>query len=481
MAAFAFAMLAVGLALMVTTGWASYAVLLGVAAVIAAAGVVSGGIDASLLLGLPGRIVGLLEHDLLQAVALYAFIGALLRHGGLADSVFAAFSRALGAMGSGPALRGALAGYGLGVLAAPMNGSVGASVSLLSHSVAPRWRAGGLGAARTCALTAVTATLGAIVPPSLVLLLLGDAMLRAHTEGLHMAHRTAVRVINTQDVIQACLPAALLLTAAWAAVAAWQARRSSSKPHADQTFTLETPHPSAVAGWVAALAVLGLLALVAIGYVRAVEAAATAALAALGHAVLSGGVSRGRLARVFDDAMALTGALFALLLAAATLSYMLRAAGCDVLVANALARLSGQPRLATATVLAGLLLMAFVLDAFELVFLVVPIVMPPLLSQVPDASWVACLTLLTLQAGFLLPPWGYAVVMTRSLAGSAAPRTAALARELLPYLAALAAVALLIFVQPGLTGWLRTAPDSLAPTVPLQDVDELLRAMSPQR
>ena len=412
MAWFAFAMLALGLVAMVTTGWASYAVLLAVAVLVAAVGVASGGIDVVLLLGLPGRLVGLLEHDLLQAVALYALVGALLRHGGLAGCVFAAFERALAALRAGPALRGALAGYGVGVLAAPMNGSVGASVSLLAHSVAPHWRAAGLGPVRSAALTAATATLGVIVPPSLVLLLLGDAMLRAHTEGLHLAHNNALRVINTQDVMQACLPAAALLALAWAGIAAWQSRGAAAAPP-------PTPPPGAAprgsvrVGWVAVLTVIALLSLVTLGYARAVEAAATAALAALAHAAWTGRLARGGMARVLDDAMALSGALFALLLAAATLSLVLRAAGCDLLVTEGLAHLQGQPRLATAAVLGGLLLLAFVLDAFELVFLVVPIVMPPLLAQVPDASWVACLTLLTLQAGFLLPPWGYAVVMTR--------------------------------------------------------------------
>ena len=480
MALFSLAMLALGLVAMVTTGWASYAVLLAVATLIAAVGWASGGIDAVLLLGLPGRIVGLLEHDLLQAVALYAFIGALLRHGGLAGNVFAAFSRALAALHCGPALRGALAGYGVGLLAAPMNGSVGASVSLLSHSVAPHWRESGMGPTQAAALTAVSATLGVIVPPSLVLLLLGDAMLRAHTEGLYLAHNTLQRVINTQDVMQACLPAAFLLAAAWGAVAAWRARRAASSHPACAVVSEAGASPRGVlAGWVAASAVFALLALVAMGYVRAVEAAATAALAAFAHAALTGRLARGGLARTLDDAMALTGALFALLLAATTLSLVLRAAGCDRLVADGLAHLAGQPRTATAAVLGGMLLLAFVLDAFELVFLVVPIVMPPLLAQVPNAAWVACLTLLTLQAGFLLPPWGYAVVMTRSLAGGAAPRSGAMARELAPNLLALAAIAALVFAQPGLAQWLRSAPDSLAPANPAADVDELLRSMSP--
>jgi TRAP-type mannitol/chloroaromatic compound transport system permease large subunit len=486
MAVFALLMLAVGLVVMVTTGWASYAVLLGVACTVAAVGVAGGSIDVALLQALPSRLVGLLEHDLLQAVALYALVGSLLRHTDVADQVYAGFAFGLRRAGVAPALRPALAGYGVGALSAPMNGSVGASVSMLAHTVAPRWRRRGVPAPATTALTAVTATLGVIVPPSLVLLLLGDAMLRAHTESLLLAPASGERVINTQDLIQACTPVAALLALAWAATAAWRARvpaaasgvGNAAGARADTEEGSRPPRRRLAAALVP-LAVLALLAGVAGGRLRAVEAAATAGLALLVYAVASGRLPRRRLGQMLDDAMALTGALFALLLAASTLTLELRLAGCDRLVGDALARLAGQPRLALAAVLAGLLLLAFVLDAFEIVFLVVPIVMPPLLAQVPDAAWVACLTLLMLQAGFLLPPWGFAVVLSRSMTGATGQSQRQLALELLPYLAVLAAVAAVVFCFPAMTHWLRTAPMQLESAVPAgASMDDLLRSMA---
>ena len=227
MAWFALLMLAVGLVLMVQTGWASYAVLLLVSCAIAAAGLASGGIDAALLQSLPGRLLALLEHDLLQAVALYAFVGALLRHTEVAGQVYEGFARGLRMVGIPAGARPALAGFGVGALSAPMNGSVGASVNMLASTVTPRWRHSGVDKAQATALTSVTATLGVIVPPSLVLLLLGDAMLRAHTESLRLAGSTGVRVINTQDVIQACAPVAAMLALVWAATAAWRAWAST--------------------------------------------------------------------------------------------------------------------------------------------------------------------------------------------------------------------------------------------------------------
>jgi TRAP-type mannitol/chloroaromatic compound transport system permease large subunit len=90
-----------------------------------------------------------------------------------------------------------------------------------------------------------------------------------------------------------------------------------------------------------------------------------------------------------------------------------------------------------------------VLDAFEMIFVVIPVVMPPLLMRVPDATWVAVLTLLILQTSFLIPPFGYSVLMVRnrSLHPLAMRR---LARALVPYLAAQLCVLALALAFPDL-------------------------------
>jgi TRAP-type mannitol/chloroaromatic compound transport system permease large subunit len=140
------------------------------------------------------------------------------------------------------------------------------------------------------------------------------------------------------------------------------------------------------------------------------------------------------------------------------------------------------PLQAVGVVLGVLVLCAFVLDAFELTFLVVPIVMPPLLSRVGDAAWVSALVLLVLQLGFLLPPFGYSVVLARGHAVDR-PSWAALTRELLPYLLWLLAVIVLVVAWPEPTHWLRTAPEHLpaADAMDADRVDELMRDMSKPR
>jgi TRAP-type mannitol/chloroaromatic compound transport system permease large subunit len=476
------ALLALALALMMTTGWPTYAVLLGVCTLGAVAGLALGAFDAALLQNLPWRIVGLLEHDLLQALALYALVGALLNRLALAEHLYNGLRKALAFVA--PRAASELAGMVLGLMLAPMNGSVGASLLTLARTAGKGWAAEGLPAAQRTALVAVTSTLGVIVPPSLVLLLLGDAMLRAHTEGVNMARTlalptaTANRIVNTQDILQAALVPAAALLLGWLAVAWFGARRN--KPAA----TAAPREPMAPReGWTVLLVPLligALLVLVTLGRVRAVEGAAAACVLLLGWGLVSRQLTRAVLWQVLDDAMALTGALYALLLAATTFSLLLRGFGTDGLIARLMLSLQGHPMVGLMAVLAVLLACAFVLDAFELIFLIVPIVMPPVLAQLDDAAWIATLTLLVLQAGFLLPPFGYALVLAR---GQVAPRppVAAVARALAPYLAVLATVTALVMALPETTRWLRTSPTALAPAEPMNDeaVDRLMREMAP--
>ena len=150
--------------------------------------------------------------------------------------------------------------------------------------------------------------------------------------------------------------------------------------------------------------------------------------------------------------MTLTGALFALLVGATTFSLVLRGWGTDRLLQDALLALSAHPLPMLLAVLAGIAACSFVLDAFEMVFLVIPLVMPPLLMVVDDAAWVATLTLLVLQLGFLLPPLGYAVVMSRTVLDTK-PGRRALALALAPQLAAQVLLVAAVLAFPALTHW----------------------------
>src|SRR5579862_324300 len=191
----------------ISTGLPAAFILITVAVFGAIVGVTTDTIPVSLLSALPNRLVNLFEIDLLQALPLYVTMGLLLNRLPVADALYRAANAVLPRKPSAPLVSGML----LGALLGPMNGSVGASVLALSRVVAPRLAAEGIAAPQRHAIVAVASTLGVLVPPSLVLILLCDAMLSAHTIAVTATGRSD-RVFKTQDIFHAALvPGAIFL------------------------------------------------------------------------------------------------------------------------------------------------------------------------------------------------------------------------------------------------------------------------------
>jgi TRAP-type mannitol/chloroaromatic compound transport system permease large subunit len=308
--------------------------------------------------------------------------------------------------------------------------------------VQPRLEASGVPLPNSAALVCVASTMGVVIPPSLVLILLGDAMMRAHTEATNLTHES-VRIINTQDVFSGALvPAAILL--ALCALVAWRTNRGAADAAGASP---------AIREWVTAgvtIAFIGsLFTAVTLGYLYAVEAAAFGAVALFAFGLATGTLTRPVLSDVLCDTMAVTGALFALLLAATMFTLVVRAFGTDRWLATELVQLGMGETGSLLVVLAIIAACALVLDAFEMIFVVIPVAMPPLLTLVHDATWVSVLTLLILQASFLAPPFGYAVLMVRNSVRRGLSQKG-LSRALAPYLAAQLLVLALVLAWPAL-------------------------------
>lgn len=453
------------------TGLPAAVVLITAASIGAVLGLMTGTIPASLLGALPGRLINLFENDLLQALPLYVTMGLLLNRLPLADALYRASGAMLPRSPSAPLVSGML----LGALLGPMNGSVGASVLGLSRVISPRLRAEGIPAPTRDAVIAVASTLGVLIPPSLVLILLSDAMLSAHTIAVTQTGRTD-RVINTQDVFHAALlPAGIFLVLCIAL--AWFVGRKATR-------TVKPDKLTAGQAMLAGISLAGLVLLlggVATGYFYAVEAAAMGGFALLAAGLVTRRLNGPVLRDLFHDAISITGALFSLLLAATTFTLLLRLLGTDRLVNNMVGAIPGGDIPAVAIVLGVIGLCAFVLDAFEIVFVIVPIVIPPLLIRVADARWVSVLVLLTLQSSFLLPPFGYALMMVRGATKDPAPFRP-FVRALVPFLAAQWLLLVVVLLVPGLVH-VGDKPGDMS-RVPVKDLSEdeinkLLKEMLP--
>jgi tripartite ATP-independent transporter DctM subunit len=424
-----------------------------------------------LLSALPNRLINLFDNDLLQALPLYVTMGLLLGRLPVADALYRTSIAILPKRASAPLVSGML----LGALLGPMNGSVGASVLGLSRVVAPRLNAEGVPPATRDAVIAVASTLGVLVPPSLVLILLSDAMLNAHSYALNETGRFD-RVINTQDLFHAALaPAGIFLLLCIAL--SWRAGRDHAMPPTREPIRTQ----QIILAVVALAALLVLLGGVALGYFFAVEAAAMGAFTLLVAGLVSGKLPGAVMRELLHDAIAITGALFSLLIAATTFTLVLRLLGTDRLVNNLVAGIPGGDIPATAVVLGVIGLCAFVLDAFEIIFVIVPIVIPPLLVRVVDARWVAVLVLLTLQSSFLLPPFGYALMMVRGATKNPAPFRP-FVKALVPFLLAQWMLLIVVLMTPKLVHIGENAADSTrAPATPVsqKDIEKRMQEMAP--
>ena len=459
--------------LIVGTGLPVWALLIGSASLFAALGVASSVIDWHVLMALSPRLVGLLEHDLLQALPLYVFVGVLLQRLAIADTVFSSLT----AWGGGSPRASACAALGLGTLIAPMNGSVASSSALLARLVAPRLKA--MDKSRATALVAVAATIGVVVPPSLVLILLGDAMMRAHTEAGNLpgfAAHTDARVVNTQDVLHAALVPAAMVLILWLALAWWQ----SGGVRADAAAARPRRWAHAVS-LLAIASIVGLLGGVFSGRLLAVEAAASAGCMLVLLTLVGRLLALDQWREVLMDTLNLSGALMALLVGATSFSLVFRAFETDRWLNDVVLSPGLGPMPGVMLMLLFVAACAWVLDAFEMIFVIIPIVAPALINRLGgDAQQASVLLLLVLQLSFLIPPMGYAIQIARARSGLGENSTARLLRAVAPYAVAQSLVMAAVLVLPALVHVLdASVPAGTRVDAPSeQDLDRQIREMA---
>ena len=146
--------------------------------------------------------------------------------------------------------------------------------------------------------------------------------------------------------------------------------------------------------------------------------------------------------------------IFLILIGATLFSLVFRALGGDDLVARALTNLPGGVNGALLAVMLTIFLLGFVMDAFEIIFVVVPIVAPAVLAMPGvDPVWLGIMIAVNLQTSFLTPPFGFSLFYLRSVAPPEV-RTQDIYRGVIPFVLLQLALLLLVALQPGIVTWL---------------------------
>jgi TRAP-type mannitol/chloroaromatic compound transport system permease large subunit len=403
-----------------------------------------GNFNTALLGLLSSRLLGLLENDLLQAIPLYVLFGILLQTSGLSQDVLDLFKRLCLKLHLPQQMSVLL----FSALAAPMNGSVAANANMLKRLLTDK--AVNPQNDSSLGLVCAASTVGLVIPPSLVLILMGDVMMRAHTQAFNsgLLMSTDQHVMNTADMFNAALAPAVLVFVLWLLVTVGLFRNQNNKTIDSLLNNISIA--SRLRAWLTVIFICLMLGSVFHGTMYAVEAAASGCLVLFLYVLCRFPAERLQWTAMLDDVFSFSGSLLTLLIAATTFSLVFRLFETDQWISQWIVE-SPADHFHVALILVGVAACAWLMDAFELIFVVIPVVSPGLIILLGSAEQTAVLLLLVIQLSYLVPPFGYAVVIARQSLSSNSQRR--LIKHLLPYWLVLLLVFCLVFFKPQWIRW----------------------------
>jgi len=360
---------------------------------------------------LPQRIYGVMTNDVLLAIPLFIFTGVMLERSGIAEDLLERMGRLFGSLRGGLGFSVVL----VGALLAASTGVVGATAvtmglimlpSMMRHGYDPRLAAG---------TVAASATLAQIIPPSTVLVVLGDQLNNAYQSAQLAKGTFAPNVISVSDLFAgAIIPGLLLVGLYLLYLVAMAVLRPASCPPVGQGAPAKIGLLEALlAPIVLIVAVLGSILF---GIATPTEAASVGAIGAMLLAARKTGLTK-LLMPVVEKTTQITSMIFLILIGATLFSLVFRTLGGDVIVQRALTNLPGGVNGAVLAVMLAMFLLGFVMDAFEIVFVVVPIVAPALLTMPGvDPVWLGIMMAVNLQTSYMHPPLGPTLFYLRGVA-----------------------------------------------------------------
>jgi tripartite ATP-independent transporter DctM subunit len=420
--------------------------LAGVGLIFAALGAALGVFDFAILAALVGRYFGTMTNETLVAVPLFVFMGVMLERSKIAEALLTTMGELFGA------LRGGL-GYSViivGALLAASTGIVGATVVTMGLLSLPAMMRAGYDPKLAAGTICAAGTLGQIIPPSTVLIFVGDILQGANQQAQLELGNLAPEPISVGQLFAGAMLPGLLLVGLYLA---WILFKSIADPRSCPPLEMSAERRAGLAGRVlGALAPPLVLILAVLGSILAGIATPTesASVGAVGAMLLSGVKNKFNpaiLREVMRTTLSISSMVFVILLGASVFSLVFRGLGGENLVHDALAAMPGGTFGAVLAVMAVIFLLGFFLDTFEIIFIVVPIAAPALIKLGVDPLWLGVMIGVNLQTSFLTPPFGFALFYLRGVAGKLV-RTIDIYRGAIPFVALQVAGLALLWMFP---------------------------------
>lgn len=485
----------------------------GVATAFAFLGWMLGVMDLSLLGALGQRVFGLLTNDVLIAIPLFVLMGVVLEKSRIAAELLETMGRLFGRLRGGLGVSVVL----VGALLAASTGIVGATVIAMGLIALPTMLRSGYNPKLASGIVCTAGTLGQIIPPSTLLIILSDVMSNAYQQAQFAQGIFTVETISVGQIFAGALLPGLLLVLLYIVyllLRAWiipgdapAIQERGEKPSAADVASVilppimliiavlgailggvATPTEAASVGAVGAFlmaghrlgasptmivaAVIALLVLaIAAGLAPVrlqrsdtavtdwVHGAAYAALALAGLAGLASAVGRasksGILTPAVTSTMTVTAMIFATILTASFFSLVFVGLGGGERVERILAEMPGGPTAALLFCMAMIFILGFFLDFVEITVIFLPLVVPALILMGHDPVWLSILIAVNLQTSFLTPPFGFSLFYLRSVAPAEIPTTA-IYLGVAPFIVVQVVAMGVIWLLPALSNWLPT-------------------------
>ena len=425
--------------------------LSGISLLFALVAVQFGWFDMAFLQSIPNRVYSIMSNPTLTAVPLFVFMGIMLEQSKLAEQL-------LGTMDE--VMRGFKGGLGLsvilvGALLAASTGIVGATVVTMGLLALPTMLKQGYCPKLATGTICASGTLGQIIPPSIILILLGDVLSSSYQQAQLNQGIFSPDTLSVGDLfIGALFPGMLLVVLYMLYVFAMAMLKPETVP-ADSNVK----HPPGLGkrvinSLIPPLALI-LLVLGSIlgGYATPTEAASLGALGAMLLAAAKNRLNLTMIQTVMRGTLQVTSMIFLIFIGAAFFSLTFRGLGGDELMQELLMDLPGGVFTAVLIVMILMFIIGFFLDFIEITYIIVPVVAPILLMMGVDPIWLGIMIAINLQTAFLTPPFGFALFYLRGVTPPSV-KTVDIYKGVMPYILIQLSVLVMLAIWPELATWL---------------------------
>lgn len=426
---------------LIFTGYPVAFALAGTAIIFGLIGLATGQFDALLLRALPDRIFGNMSNFTLLAIPYFVFMGGILGKSGLAEDLLRTAGLLFGRLRGGIAVAVVL----VGMLLAATTGVVAATVVTMGLISLPIMLKYGYDKGLASGVIVASGTLGQIIPPSVVLVVLGSEL-----------------GVSVGDLFLGSLVPGLMLGGLYIAYVLIRARLNPALAPAMPAEELNISRGALLKQVARAMVPPLILIFVVLGSIfygvaTATEAGAVGALGAVLLALANRRLTRAALWDVTLSTARLTAFVMFILIGSTAFALVFRALDGDLFMQNLLTTLPGG--VIGFLILTNLVIfiLGCFLDFFEIAFIVLPLFAPVARELGIDMIWFGILIGINLQTSFLTPPFGFSLFYLRGIAGRALA-TADIYRGVVPFIAIQILVLALCMVFPGLTGLRAAGP-----------------------